>query len=100
VVAEGGTHCLVAPGPLGTDVLERDASPLARPPGQLLAGRVLHIGAHGDASPGATGRFVGELSDPMPLTVDDAGSLWVNAGPVNDQEARAAGGGPPRPGGR
>jgi beta-fructofuranosidase len=101
VVAEGGTHYLTSAGPLGPYVLERDAFLLGDPQVSFYAGRVLR---HRDAwwlfawrHVDGKGRFFGELSDPMPLTVDDAGSLWVQAGPVNDREARAAGDGPYQP---
>jgi beta-fructofuranosidase len=104
VVAEGGTHYLVAAGPLGPYALDRDAFLLGDPQVSFYAGRVLR---HRDAwwlfawrHVDGKGRFFGELSDPMPLTVDNAGSLWVQAGPVNDQEARAAGDGPYQPDGR
>jgi hypothetical protein len=89
VVAEGGTHYLVAPGPFGPYTLDRDAFLLGDPQVRFYAGRALR---HGDAwwllarrHVDGQGRFFGELSDPMAMRVDEAGSLWVE-----DQEARAA----------
>jgi hypothetical protein len=100
VVAEGGTHYLAAPGPFGPYTLDRDAFLLGDRQVSFYAGRVLrHRGAwwlfawrHVDGQ----GRFFGELSDPMALTVDQAGSLWVADGPppARDREAPAAGGEP------
>lgn len=92
VVAEGGTHYLVSADPFGPYVLARDAFLLGDPQVSFYAGRVLHHqGAwwlfawrHVDDR----GQFFGELTDPMPLTVDPAGSLWVKAAP-EDREARA-----------
>jgi beta-fructofuranosidase len=85
VVAEGGTHYLVSTGPLGPYVLDRDAFLLGDRQVSFYAGRVLH---HQDAwwlfawrHVDGHGRFFGELSDPMALTVDDAGSLWVRDSP-------------------
>jgi beta-fructofuranosidase len=84
VTAEGGTHYLVAPGPFGPYVLDRDAFLLGDPQVSFYAGRVVsHRGAwwllawrHVDGQ----GRFFGELSDPMALTVAADGSLWVDVG--------------------
>ncbi|HEX3211892.1 MAG TPA: hypothetical protein VH016_04955, partial [Actinomycetota bacterium] len=86
VVAEGGTHYLVAPGPFGPYALDRDAFLLGDPQVSFYAGRVLR---HRDAwwlfawrHVDGQGRFFGELSDPMALTVDQAGSLWVEDSPL------------------
>jgi hypothetical protein len=81
VVAEGGTHYLVSADPLGPYALDRDAFLLGDPQVSFYAGRVLHHqGAwwllawrHVDGQ----GRFFGELTDPMPLTLDPTGSLSV-----------------------
>ena len=99
VVAEGGTHYLVAAGPLGPYVLDRDDFLLGDPRVSFYAGRALHHrGAwwlfawrHVDGQ----GRFFGELSDPMALTVGPGGSLRVEG-----REARAAGREPRAAGGR
>jgi beta-fructofuranosidase len=87
VTAEGGTHYLVAPGPFGPYVLDRDAFLLGDPQVSYYAGRVVcHRGAwwllawrHADGQ----GRFFGELSDPMALTVAADGSLWVDVRPAS-----------------
>jgi beta-fructofuranosidase len=81
VVAEGGTHYLVAGEKFGRYALDRDAFLVGDPEGSFYAGRLLrHRGAwqffawhHLDGE----GRFFGELSDPMPLTVHPDGSLSV-----------------------
>jgi beta-fructofuranosidase len=95
VVAEGGTHYLVSADPLGPYVLDRDAFLLGDPQVSFYAGRVLRhrdtwwllAWRHVDGQ----GRFFGELSDPMPLTVDSAGSLWVEGDPPLSREAPPAG---------
>ncbi|HYN19079.1 MAG TPA: hypothetical protein VEY96_13480, partial [Actinomycetes bacterium] len=86
VVAEGGTHYLAAPGPFGPYALDRDAFLLGDRQVSFYAGRVLR---HRDAwwlfawrHVDGQGRFFGELSDPMALTVDQAGSLWVEDSPL------------------
>lgn len=94
VVAEGGTHYLVGGGPLGPYALDRDEFLLGDAQVSFYAGRVVrHRGAwwllawrHADGR----GRFFGELSDPMALTVDQAGSLWVSDSPLGARQAPAA----------
>jgi len=81
VVAEGGTHYLVAQDKLGRYALDRDAFLVGDPQSRLYAGRLLHhqdewhffAWHHLDGE----GRFFGGLSDPMPLTVHADGSLSV-----------------------
>jgi beta-fructofuranosidase len=93
VVAEGGTHYLVSDQQLGPYALDRDVFLVGDPQVSLYAGRVLHHGGewwffawrHVDGE----GRFFGELSDPMPLTIAPDGSLSVQLpGPA---AARSAG---------
>jgi beta-fructofuranosidase len=81
VVAEGGTHYLVAREKFGRYALDRDAFLVGCPQGRYYAGRLLHhkggwhffAWQHLDDE----GRFLGALSDPMPLTVHGDGSLSV-----------------------
>jgi beta-fructofuranosidase len=81
VVAEVGTHYLVAHEQFGRYALDRDAFLVGDPRGRYYAGRLLwHRGEwhffawqHIDHQ----GRFLGALSDPMPLTVHGDGSLSV-----------------------
>ena len=99
VVAEGGTHYLVADNPLGPYALDRDAFLLGDPQVSYYAGRVLHhqgtwwlfAWRHADGQ----GRFLGELSDPIPLTVDQNGSLWLGDDP-RSQDGQASAAGPER----
>lgn len=80
-VAEGGTHYLMGPGPLG---------PWADVPGPFLAGDAAwttHAGRMIERPDGwhflawrqvdEAGRFAGELTDPVPVRVDDGGRLVV-----------------------
>lgn len=81
VVAEGGTHYLIAGSKFGRYVLDRDAFLVGDPKARYYAGRLLHHGGrwhffawqHLDDH----GRFLGALSDPMPLTIHGDGSLSV-----------------------
>jgi beta-fructofuranosidase len=81
VVAEGGTHYLVSTEQLGPYTLDQDAFLVGDPQVSFYAGRALHhqdrwqlfAWRHVDGE----GRFFGELSDPMPLTVEADGSLSV-----------------------
>lgn len=91
VVAEGGVHYLVAAEKFGPYALDRDAFLVGDLQSRYYAGRLIqrhrtwflvawkHHGSGGD--------FVGELSDPMPLTVHADGSLSVQL----PEEAQAAG---------
>jgi hypothetical protein len=81
VVAEGGTHYLVARSKLGRYVLDRDAFLVGDPTSRYYAGRLLHhrgswhffAWQHLDDH----GRSWGVLSDSMPLTIHRDGSLSV-----------------------
>ena len=81
VVAEAGTHYLVARDKFGPYALDRDAFLVGDPLGRYYAGRLLrHQGKwlfftwqHLDDQ----GRFLGILSDPMPLRIRRDGSLSV-----------------------
>ncbi len=81
VVAEGGIHYLASKDELGPYTLDRDAFLVGGVPARYYAGRLIH--RHGNwfllawRHHGDGGRFVGELSDPMPLTVQADGSLSV-----------------------
>jgi len=81
VVAEGGTHYLVAREKLGRYALDRDVFLVGDPEGRHYAGRLLHH--QGETHFFAwrqfddQGRFLGMLTDPMPLTVHGDGSLSV-----------------------
>jgi beta-fructofuranosidase len=81
VVAEAGTHYLVAAEKFGPYALDRDEFLLGHPPGRYYAGRAIR--RDGDWfmlawwNHGEGGHFVGELSDPMPLSVHPDGSLSV-----------------------
>lgn len=86
VTAQTGTHYLVADGLLGPYRLEREAFLLGDEAGSAYAGRVI-------STPGGwvmlawllhdqAGEFIGELSDPMPLRLDDGGQLWVETNPA------------------
>jgi beta-fructofuranosidase len=81
VSAQTGTHYLVSDELLGPYRLERDEFLLGDEPGSFYAGRVI-------STPEGwvmlawllndpDGAFVGELSDPMALTVAADGQLWV-----------------------
>ena len=81
VVAQGGSHYLASDHQLGPYELTRDDFLVGDPEGRFYAGRVVEQRGqwfflawrhYGDGS-----RFIGELSDPMPLTVDADGSLRV-----------------------
>jgi beta-fructofuranosidase len=80
-VPEGGTHYLVSSNKLGPYALDRDDFLLGDPRGRYYAGRLLRrcddwlMFAWWNLEEG--GRFIGELSDPMPLVVDADGSLSV-----------------------
>lgn len=82
VIAEGGTHYLVAEEPLGPYALERDDFLLGDERARHYAGRLLkHRGDwHFFAweSEDHAGRFIGRLSDPMPVLLDN-GVLQVDA---------------------
>jgi beta-fructofuranosidase len=80
VVAEAGTHYLVADDELGPFRLDRDQFLVGSPDVQFYAGRVIqHRGAWWFLAwhHAADRRFVGELSEPMPVTVGPGGSLSV-----------------------
>jgi beta-fructofuranosidase len=81
VVAETGTHYLVAAHPFGPYRLDRDDFLVGSLAGRYYAGRLLyHRGAwHFFAweNVGAAGEFVGVVTDPMPVEVDDGGGLRV-----------------------
>jgi hypothetical protein len=88
VVAEGGAAPTIwpPPTPLGPYVLDRDAFLLGDPQVGFYtpAGLLHHRGAWWRFAwrhAAVRGQFFGELSDPMPLTVDAAGSLWVEDRP-------------------
>jgi beta-fructofuranosidase len=81
VVAEGGTHYLVSGEKFGRYALDRDAFLVGGPHCRYYAGRLirrdgrwLFVAWRPD---GGDGRFLGELGDPMPLTVHADGSLSV-----------------------
>jgi beta-fructofuranosidase len=84
VSAEGGIHYLVAEDKFGRYTLDRDRFLVGDPAGRYYAGRLLRRdGAwyffawlHHDED----GCFLGELSDPMPLTVHPDGALSVQIG--------------------
>jgi beta-fructofuranosidase len=92
VVAEGGTHYLVAADLLGPYALDRDRFLLGDPQVSFYAGRALaHRGRwwffawrHVDGQ----GRFFGELSDPMPLGVRPDGSLSVRLPATSGEPAQ------------
>jgi beta-fructofuranosidase len=81
VVAECGTHYLTAPERFGSYALSTDAFLAGDPVGHWYAGRLVR---HGGAwhffawrLRDEHGAFVGELSDPMPVSVGTDGSLEV-----------------------
>ena len=80
VVPEAGTHYLVADDQLGPFRLERDSFLVGSRDVRYYAARVIH---HGGAwqllawHHTAGQRFVGELSDPMPVAVGPDGALSV-----------------------
>jgi beta-fructofuranosidase len=81
VVREAGTHYLVGDDQLGPFRLERDAFLVGSPEIGLYAGRVIHhTGAWQFLAWHHTvgNRFLGELSDPMPLVVEPDGTLTVH----------------------
>jgi beta-fructofuranosidase len=81
VVAEAGTHYLVSSEKFGRYRLDRDAFLVGDPRGRYYAGRLIQRDGRwlflAWRSDGGDGRFLGELSDPMPLTVHADGSLSV-----------------------
>jgi beta-fructofuranosidase len=85
VVAQAGTHYLVADHELGPFQLDRDAFLVGSADLRFYAGRVIH---HRGAwwflawQNAADRRFLGELSDPMPVTVGPGGSLSVATPPT------------------
>jgi beta-fructofuranosidase len=86
VVAEGGTHYLTSRQTFGRYTLDRDAFLVGDPQSRYYAGRLIQRDGgwffiawrHN----GGDGRFLGELSDPMPLTVHADGSLSVQLIPM------------------
>lgn len=82
VIAEGGTHYLVSSEKFGRYKLDRDAFLVGDPVSRYYGGRIIQ--RDGDRffiawrDNGGDGRFLGELSDPMPLTVRPDGSLSVH----------------------
>jgi len=81
VTRQFGTHYLVADELLGPYRLERDDFLLGDEVGRYYAGRVLETGDGwvmlAWLQYGPNRAFVGEISDPMPLRVDDGGQLRV-----------------------
>ena len=81
VVAEGGTHYLVSKKKFGRYTLDRDAFLAGDPRSRYYAGRLIQRDGRwlflAWRSDSGDGRFLGELSDPMPLTVHPDGSLSV-----------------------
>jgi beta-fructofuranosidase len=81
VIAEGGTHYLVSSEKFGRYKLDRDAFLVGDPLTRYYGGRLIqHDGSWffmAWRSNGGDGRFLGELSDPMALTVQPDGSLSV-----------------------
>jgi beta-fructofuranosidase len=82
VVPECGTHYLTSEAKFGRYALDRDDFLVGDPRGRHYAGRLLHHGGkwhffawrmHDDR-----GGFVGELSDPMRVSVGSDGSLSVD----------------------
>jgi beta-fructofuranosidase len=81
VVAESGTHALSADAPLGPFALDGDAFLVGGSDNRYYAGRIVLD----DDGPwflawedcGAGGEFVGNLSDPMPVSVRPDGRLAV-----------------------
>lgn len=82
VVAEGGTHYLVADEQLGPYALERDDFLVGDERTRHYAGRLLEHGGQWQffawENEDDRGHFIGRLSDPMPVRVDD-GILHVDA---------------------
>lgn len=83
VIAETGSHYLVADSPDGPFVLDRDDFMLADQNQSMYAGRILaHQGQHflfAWQNLDSAGEFVGALSDPMAVTVGADGALRVDA---------------------
>ena len=79
--AEGGTHILTGPGPLGPFHLDDGPFLLGDPEASLYAGRFLeHEGSWyllAWENLDADGAFGGRISDPMPVVVRDDGSIEV-----------------------
>ena len=86
VVRECGTHYLTAEEQFGPYALRGDAFLVGDPVGRHYAGRLLRHGGSWQFLAwrlrDARGRFVGELSDPMPLTEDAEGLLRVAVPPA------------------
>ena len=86
VVAEGGTHYLVADNPLGPLCPGPGRLPARRPPRQLLRRPRPAPPGHQAAVRLAPRRRPGPLprraQRPIPLTVDQNGSLWLEDDPV------------------
>lgn len=86
VVRECGTHLLCADEQFGPYALRDDAFLVGDPVGRHYAGRLLCRGGRWTFLAwrlrDAGGAFVGELSDPMPVTVDPDGALRVEVPPA------------------
>jgi beta-fructofuranosidase len=82
VVAEGGTHYLTAREKFGRYALDQDAFLVGDPKSRYFAGRLLHHKGRWHffawQQIDGRGRFLGVLSDPMPLIVHGDGSLSVH----------------------
>lgn len=85
IAAESGTHCLIADEKLGEYRLDSDRFLVGDPGGRLYAGRFLrhqgnwHFFAWEQFD--EEGRFVGALTDPMPVTLSD-GAITVHRPPA------------------
>jgi beta-fructofuranosidase len=89
VVAEGGTHYLVSGEKFGRYRLDRDAFLVGHARTRYYAGRLIQRDGRwlfvAWRSDGGDGRFLGELSDPMPLTVHADRSLSVQLPVATDR---------------
>jgi beta-fructofuranosidase len=78
-----GTHYLVADDPLGPFRYTRDEFLVGDLTGSFYSGKIVQRPADGFVFLACRhfskdGVYLGELSDPVPLTVGDSGELWLN----------------------